>query len=194
MMNEKTFRWLQGKSFFATIRQTFRMLVQNAGMKMVAAAGDIDVQALSDNINFLAKLSITQTANRITMSAKEDIVINGGGSYVKLTANGIEFGTDGTFVTHAATHSFVTAKSMDVPEICLPSFSAAGHNTDELEQYFSLQDENGKRPPGFCYRLDSEGQKLVKGVFDEKGHTQAFSLDKQITHTSWVNQSAELHK
>jgi uncharacterized protein (DUF2345 family) len=39
-------------------------------MKMVAAARDIDIQALSDNINLLAKLSITQIANHITMKIR----------------------------------------------------------------------------------------------------------------------------
>ena len=106
-----------GSSLFATIRQTFRLFVQKAGMKMVAAAGDIDMQALSDNINLLAKLSITHTANRIIISAKEEVVINGGGSYVKLNGQGIELGTNGTFVAHAATHSLVGPNNMATPEM-----------------------------------------------------------------------------
>jgi type VI secretion system secreted protein VgrG len=106
-----------GTSLFATIRQTIRLFVQKAGMKMVAAAGDIDVQALSDNINLLAKLSITQTANRITISAKEDIVINGGGSYAKFNAQGIELGTNGPFIAHAATHSFIEPKTLSTTDI-----------------------------------------------------------------------------
>jgi len=183
-----------GMSLFATIRQTFRVLVQKAGMKIVAAAGDIDLQALSDNINLLAKLSITQTANRIVISAKDDIVINGGGSYVKFTAGGIECGTHGTFVAHAASHSLTTAKGMEMADIRSPSFSAADQNVDELEQYFSFEDKNGKPLSGFCYRLDSMGQKLVEGVFDEKGQTQAFALDKEIVHTAWALQRQELSK
>jgi type VI secretion system secreted protein VgrG len=86
-------------------------------MKMVAAAGDIDIQALSDNINLLAKLSITQTANRITITAKEEVVINGGGSYVKFNAQGIELGTNGPFVAHAATHSLIGPKNLPTPDM-----------------------------------------------------------------------------
>jgi type VI secretion system secreted protein VgrG len=102
---------------FASIRQTFRLFVQKAGMKLVAAGGDIDVKALTDSIHLLAGLNITQTANRIVISAKEDIVINGGGSYAKFSANGIEHGTTGTFITHTATHDFVSAKSMAQPDL-----------------------------------------------------------------------------
>jgi type VI secretion system secreted protein VgrG len=176
-----------GASLFASIRNTFRLFVQNAGMKMVAAAGDIDVQALSDNIKLLAKLEISHNANRITISAKEEIVINGGGSYAKFTAGGIEHGTNGTFIAHAASHSFPTAKSMGVPEVSPLPFLAAGHNVDELEQYFSFEDENGKPISGYSYRIDSTGQKLVEGVLDESGRTPGFPIDKEITHTSWIS-------
>ncbi len=106
-----------GDSLFVTIRETFRLLVQKAGMKLVAASSDIDIQALQTNINILAKLNINHTANRITLSAKEEIVINGGGSYAKFTAGGIEHGTSGSHVFHAATHSFVGPKSLSLPEI-----------------------------------------------------------------------------
>jgi type VI secretion system secreted protein VgrG len=99
-----------GAGFFASVRQTFRLFVQKAGIKMVAAAGDFDIQALSNNINLLAKLSITQTANRITISAKEEVVIDGGGSYAKFNAQGIELGTNGPFIAHAATHSLIEPK------------------------------------------------------------------------------------
>jgi type VI secretion system secreted protein VgrG len=103
-----------GDSLFASIRQTFRLFVHKAGMKLLASAGNIDIEALSDSINLLAKLNITQSANTITITAKENVVINGGGSYAKFSTNGIEHGTNGTFVAHAATHSFVDAKTMDV--------------------------------------------------------------------------------
>jgi type VI secretion system secreted protein VgrG len=113
----KSFAIAAGDGFFASVRQTFRLFVQKAGMKLIAAAGDVDVKALTDNVNLLAKLSITHTANRIVINAKEDIVINGGGSYVKFSAAGIEHGTNGTFVAHAASHDLVSAKSMAAPDL-----------------------------------------------------------------------------
>lgn len=106
-----------GESLFASVRQTFRLFVQRAGMKMIAAAGDIDMQALTNSINILAKLNITQTANRITITAKEEIIINGGGSYVKLNAQGIEHGSNGPFIAHAATHSFIGPKNLSTSDM-----------------------------------------------------------------------------
>jgi type VI secretion system secreted protein VgrG len=72
------------------------------------------MQALSDSINLLSKLNITHTANRITITAKEEVLINGGGSYVKYNAAGIEHGTNGNYVSHAATHSLPGPKQIPV--------------------------------------------------------------------------------
>ncbi|WEF30831.1 type VI secretion system Vgr family protein [Pseudoduganella chitinolytica] len=103
-----------GHSLFANVRQAFRLFVHKAGMKLIAAAGDIDVKALNDSINLLAKLNITQTANKIVISAKEEVLISGAGSYVKFSAAGIEHGTDGEATVHAASHAAVGPQSIDV--------------------------------------------------------------------------------
>lgn len=102
-----------GESMFASIKETFRLFVQKAGMKLIAAAGDIDVKALTDSVNILAKLNITHSANRITISAKEEVLINGGGSYVKFTAGGVEHGTKGDYVVHAANKNLTGPRGME---------------------------------------------------------------------------------
>lgn len=102
-----------GDSMFASIKETLRLFVQKAGMKLIAAAGDIDVKALTDSVNILAKLNITHSANRITISAKEEVLINGGGSYVKFTAGGVEHGTTGDYVVHAANKNLVGPRGME---------------------------------------------------------------------------------
>jgi len=102
-----------GRSLFASIRDTLRLFVQNAGMKLIAASGNIDVKALSDSINLLAKLDITQSANRITINAKEEVVINGGGSYVKFSSSGIEHGTAGDHVVYAVNHNLLGPRGME---------------------------------------------------------------------------------
>lgn len=175
-------------NIFASIRETFRLFVQKAGMKLVAAAGDIDVQALSNNIKLLAKLEISHTANRITISAKDEIVINGGGSYAKFASCGIEHGTNGTFVANAASHSFAAPKSMNAPTPSINPLWVADHDADELEQYFAFEDESGNPISGISYRIDSMEQKLVEGVIDESGRTQGFPVDQDIKHTSWISQ------
>ena len=158
-----------GASLFASIRQTFRLFVQKAGMKLVAAAGDIDMQALTDNIKLLAKLEISQTANRITISAKEEVVINGGGSYAKFAAGSIEIGTSGSFVVHAANHSLTTAKSVDMA-MKMPSVvdvARKGHGVLHVGTHASAAGMAGGELP---YKLYKDGAVIEQGKLDQHGN------------------------
>ncbi|UVW28003.1 type VI secretion system Vgr family protein [Massilia sp. H6] len=176
----KSLSLVAGKHFFASIRQSFRLFVQKAGMKMVAAAGDIDIQALTDNIKLLAKLDITQTANRITISAKEEVVINGGGSYAKFAAGGIEQGTNGNFVAHAASHSFLGAKSMNVAAAMAAarfgSSTASEQTLSDLTDSltwveFKLVNESGPIP-NESYVLTDPGGTQHTGNVDDQGRAR----------------------
>ena len=149
-----------GDGFFASVVTTLRLFVQRAGMKLVAVAGDIDVQTLSDSINLLAKLNITQTGNRIVINAKEDIVINGGGSYVKFSKAGIEHGTTGTFVAHAASHSFIDPKSLALAS----NEMERGH----FDQTPILRDLDGPLA-NRKFELTREDGTIIRGVTDAEG-------------------------
>jgi type VI secretion system secreted protein VgrG len=149
-----------GDGVFASVVTTLRLFVQRAGMKLTAMAGDIDVQTLSDSINLLAKLNITQTGNRIVINAKEDIVINGGGSYVKFSKAGIEHGTTGTFVAHAASHSLIGPKSLALAS----NEMEKGH----FDQTPILRDLDGPLA-NRKFELTREDGTIIKGTTDAEG-------------------------
>ena len=154
-----------GASLFASVRQTLRLFVQQAGMKLVAFGGDIDIQALSDSIKLLAKLNITQTANRITISAREELVLNGGGSYAIYNANGIEQGTSGNNVVHAAKHSLIGAKNQAAPTIDEKSLQAGPERL-----HYTLQTHLGGRLlAGVPYALHKGAAKVEDGITDSWG-------------------------
>jgi len=97
-----------GGSFFASVRDTLRLFVQRAGMKLVAAAGDIDLHALTQSINLLSQLEINLTTDTIHIRARKKVLLDGGGSYLKLEPGRIEHGTSGQWVVHASTHALPT--------------------------------------------------------------------------------------
>ena len=157
-----------GGGLFASARQAFRLFVHKAGMRMVAAAGDIDMRALSDSINLLAKLNITQTANRITISAKEEVVINGGGSYAKFSSGGIEQGTNGEFVAHAAKHSLPGPNNLPLPQLDLPI-----SKLELFDKQFRFTSEDGKTPaPNKRYRITATDGTTWEGASDSNGLTE----------------------
>ena len=109
-----------GKSFLVSVKEAIRMFSYKAGIRLVAAGANIEFKALQQSIHLLAKLDITHAANRITITAKEEVVINGGGSFSRWNAQGIEHGTQGRWVEHAASHALVGPMSRPVEPVAFP--------------------------------------------------------------------------
>jgi type VI secretion system secreted protein VgrG len=153
-----------GGGFFASARNALRLFVYQAGMRLIAASGDIDLKALKDNINLLAKLNVTVTATKVTISAQQEVEINGGGSYTRWTASQIKSGTSGGFEVHSASRTFVGPDSVSSPNIpALPP---------EKEQlHFALQQlpGEGHQVVSEPYDLYKGGAKIGEGVTDEFG-------------------------
>jgi len=136
-------------------------------MKLVAAAGDIDIVALTDNVNLSAKLDINLNAKRITLNAEQEVIINGGGSYVKFSANGIEHGTNGNWTAHATKHSLVGPNALATPQIKLPPVLEGA-----FDEAFVLQHEiTGEIMKHVHYRIKREDGSVEEGVSDENGLT-----------------------
>ncbi|MCV4341780.1 type VI secretion system Vgr family protein [Pseudomonas capsici] len=151
-----------GKRLLASASQGMRLFVQNLGWRLVAASGDIDIKALKDSINLLAKLNITANADRITITAKTELVIQGGGSATTYNAGGITHATPGPYTAHAANFAYNGAKSLAG---MFPEPPKPGQGTLELfNQYANLQGIKG----GDFEVVDALGKSL-KGSLDAKG-------------------------
>lgn len=108
------------KSWLVSAEQAIRMFAYRAGLRIVSATADIDIQALDRSIMVLAKVDITQTANRITLTAKESVTFNGGGSSTRWDAGGIKDSTTGGHTVRAASHRMAGPKCLPVPETQFP--------------------------------------------------------------------------
>jgi len=151
-----------GKRLLASASRGMRLFVQSMGWRLVAASGDIDVRALKDSINLLAKLNITANADRITITAKTELVIQGGGSATTYNAGGITHATSGPYTAHAANFAYTGAKSLAgvFPE---PPKPGKG-NLELFNQYAGHQ---GIKEGDFEV-IDALG-KSIKGKLDAKG-------------------------
>ena len=94
-----------GQSLLASVAEKISIFVQNAGMKLFAAKGPVQIQAQSDAMTLKAAqdLTISSTEGKIVISASKEIWIGAGGSYIKIGENMIEHGTPGdlTFKSQA---------------------------------------------------------------------------------------------
>lgn len=159
---------IAGGSLFASIRQTFRLFVHKAGMRLVAAAGDIDLQALSDGINLLAKLQITQSARRITINAEEEVVINGGGSSVRFHAGGIDTASQGDFIVHAATHQMMGAAGSAPKIAALREFQEGKAPRNWIALHY-LHPETSAGIAGAPYEIHFSDGTSLDGELDAQG-------------------------
>ncbi|MGA4210529.1 type VI secretion system tip protein VgrG [Ralstonia pseudosolanacearum] len=103
-----------GRSFLASAKDAIRLFAYRLGLKLVAASGDIDMHALKNGINILAKLEIKMEGKRVDINGTDSVRINGGGSYIDVSAAGIVHGTNGAFEVHAGNHSFAGPDSRPV--------------------------------------------------------------------------------
>ncbi|HCE8709850.1 TPA: type VI secretion system tip protein VgrG [Klebsiella pneumoniae] len=94
------------KNLSVTVEKALGMFVHEDGAKLVANQGDIDIQAQHNTMALLAKQQVTITSceDGITISTPETLTLNGGGSYLKLSKNGIEHGTEGMMVMKVASY------------------------------------------------------------------------------------------
>jgi type VI secretion system secreted protein VgrG len=173
-----------GKSLLVSVREAVRMFAYKAGMKLVAASADIDITALKDSVNILAKLNITHTANRITITAKEEVVINGGTSFSRWNASGIVHGTNGNWVQHAAHHSFVPGKSEGTPGLPLTVQLPPG----QLDLHHQYVNPEGARRQGVRQGdytvVDAEGG-IHQGTLDGNGFASVAGLPMGMATVSY---------
>ncbi|WP_211462898.1 type VI secretion system Vgr family protein [Collimonas silvisoli] len=155
-----------GQRLLASVKNGIRIFTHKTGMKLIAAGGDIDLRALQNNINLLAKLNVTQTANRITITAKEEVIVNGGGSYMKWNTSGIETGTNGSWVVHSNSKNLDGPNSMHIPVLFALPFDEA----------FLVKDKNtGAIMAGKKYRVKRQDGSYEEGITDDTGHTHLIS-------------------
>jgi len=76
-----------GDSLFASIKQTFRLFVHKAGMKLIAASGQITVQAHEDDIQVIANkvLSLISQTDWIDLKGKKGVRLHGPECMVEIT-------------------------------------------------------------------------------------------------------------
>ncbi len=103
-----------GKSLIASVKEKISLFAYNAGMKLFAAKGKIEIQAQSDDLDIIAEkvLRIISTSDRIEIWAKKEIVIGADGSAIKINGAGITDLTSGQRISHNSDFSLPGPKTL----------------------------------------------------------------------------------
>lgn len=83
------------KKFTLAVGDILSLFAHKLGIKMYASEGKVDIQAQSDALNLFAKenLSVASSDNNVVISAKKEIFLVCGGSFIRLSDAGVEVGT-----------------------------------------------------------------------------------------------------
>ncbi|MGF6575062.1 type VI secretion system secreted protein VgrG [Paraburkholderia sp. GAS333] len=97
-----------GKSLIASVTQKLSLFVQNAGMKLFAAKGKVEIQAHNDNVEITAQKSVklVSATEQIQAIAKGEILLTSGGAYIRIKDGNIEIHAPGNIDVKGAQHSF----------------------------------------------------------------------------------------
>jgi type VI secretion system secreted protein VgrG len=155
-----------GKSLMASVAQSLSLFGQNAGMKLFAANGKVELRAHSDTIEATAQkslklLSVTQT---VEAAAKREVLLTSGGAYLRIAGGNIEIHAPGKIDFKGAQHAFggPTRQPYDLP--ALPTGNP--HNTLEL----NLTDDALKPVPNAPYKVRFDNGTTMSGTLDANGH------------------------
>lgn len=103
-----------GKSFFASVMDKLSLYAQNLGIKIFATAGPIEIQAQNGALSMLAQQDVTveSASGRLVLRAEKEMILNVGGSYIKITPDMIENGTSGQILEKCASWDKPGASTM----------------------------------------------------------------------------------
>ncbi|OSI07344.1 hypothetical protein BWD10_12075 [Neisseria zoodegmatis] len=83
-----------GSNFTAHAVGSVNLFAQSSGAKLQANQGKVEIQAQNDEmqINALKDATITSSAGKVTVAAKDEILLTSGGAYIKIKDGKIELG------------------------------------------------------------------------------------------------------
>ncbi|MEZ2311768.1 type VI secretion system Vgr family protein [Paraburkholderia sp. RCC_158] len=159
-----------GKSLLASVGEKISLFVQNAGMKLFAAKGKVEIQAQSNNLEITAQktLKLLSATERIDVAAKQEILLTSGGAYVRISGGNIEIHAPGKIDIKGSQHSFAGPTSLD------RTYNAEGKKADMRIRYM---DAEGNVPEGEPIKLASEDGALHNVVLDGEGKGELKGID-----------------
>ncbi|HEE0081953.1 TPA: type VI secretion system tip protein VgrG [Citrobacter youngae] len=168
------------KKFTAVAGEAISLLALKLGIRLFAAKGKVDIQAQDDGIDAVAKkdITITSVEGKVLVTAADELVLNCGGAYIKLSGGNVEIGCPKNILLKSISVQKLMAADYDLPKPELPK----GFN-----DFFIAKDEgSGEIMPFVPYRIKTGEGNVYEGVTDAEGKTitvytaQPESLDIEL--------------
>ncbi|MDR6496407.1 type VI secretion system secreted protein VgrG [Paraburkholderia terricola] len=172
-----------GKSLLASVGEKISLFVQNAGMKLFAAKGKVEIKAQSDNVEFTAQKTfrLLSATEKIEAAADQEILLTSGGAYIRISGGNIDIHAPGMVDVKGAQHSFNGPASQGYP---LPAARPDQPGQLELLHQYA----NGEPVKGGQFSvLDANGGLLRQGALDANGRMTVSGLPPGVAQVQFGN-------
>ena len=152
-------------SMTALAGEKLGLFARTGQLSLKASEGPVEVQAQNAAMRLFAEKKLTvSSANDITFAGKKRITLIGGGSYLRLEAGKIEYGTTAMYLRRVKRTMAAGATSMPLN---LPRWGTSYI----YSAIYQLQDEQGNLLAGKPYKLTTPSGQTATGYTDEEGKT-----------------------
>ncbi|WP_218058749.1 type VI secretion system Vgr family protein, partial [Gilliamella sp. App2-1] len=112
------------------------LFAQKSGMKLFANQGDIDLQAQNANLNMAAKqdIKVNSVDGEVTITASDELTLICGGSYIKISSEGIELGTPDNIYLKCNVQQKMGPANMDIDVLLPAGCESAIQEADKLQK------------------------------------------------------------
>ncbi|KWA13991.1 type VI secretion system Vgr family protein [Burkholderia territorii] len=173
-----------GKSLVASVKEKLSLFAQNAGMKLFAGKGAVEIQAQNDNVEMVAQktIKVLSATSTIEGVAKEEILLTSGGAYVRIKGGNIEIHAPGKIDVKGGQHAFSGPTSMH------KTFKAEGKKADMRIRYV---DADGNVPHGEPIKFTTEDGTEHSVALDAEGKAELKNIDFDEFVASQVKRTGE---
>ncbi|KFG98553.1 type IV secretion protein Rhs [Burkholderia paludis] len=166
-----------GRSLFASVANALSLFVHKAGMRLIAAAGMVHIEARTDGIDVKGKKSvtITSTTDSIHLHAAKEIVLHAGSTEVRIGDHGYVVRTAGEHTIYAGSHQTGAAQLRPA------RFPVTPENPGKFAaQFVLMEQESGFALPQQPYRITLDNGRVIEGTSNERGETSLIT-DHDVT-------------
>ncbi|WP_244831578.1 type VI secretion system Vgr family protein [Caballeronia sp. TF1N1] len=179
------------RSMFASVLESVAVFAQKAGITLSAAAGKVRIEAQGDGMQVIGKkdVEVVSTDGWINLTAAKGIRLNGGGSVIEISPQGLRGFTGGEFVVHASTHA------TDAPQAKSVRLPVTPENPGRIAAHYVLiEHDTGFALPNQPYRITVDDGRVIEGVSNALGETTLVTSNEVALATVELFASSEPEK
>ena len=162
------------------------LFARTGQLSVKSGEGAVEVQAQNASLRLFAEKKLTlSSASDISFAGKKRITLIGGGSYLRLEAGKVEYGTTATYIRKVKRTMFAGANSTPTPSISIPLVDDLTRN-GFFDEQFRILDDSGKPMANVPYFISSENGETFKGVADNQGLCKRVFSKESAKLTVWL--------